>query len=156
MLGWWRHAFIQTMDTWFWSLLSSDTINSSMLSGRHSKSSVMVNIIPCTTATFMDTISVCSSWLQAKNESTLGVTVGQQFYTLQLLINCRKSWWPTNLMNHPRARVTPLSLPWEFAVLGEFFCPSDCVLTCALVWSNRAVWKCLPWSCPLDQCWLGQ
>lgn len=96
------------MDKWFWSLLSSGPINSSTLSGRHSKSSVMVNIIPCTTNTVMDTTCVCSSWLQSINESTLGVTVGQQFYTLQLPINCRKSWWPTNQMNHPRAWVPPL------------------------------------------------
>lgn len=35
---------------------------------------------------------------------------GQQFYTLQLFINCRKSWWSPNQMNHPRARVPPLLL----------------------------------------------
>lgn len=44
--GWWWHAFIQTVDTWFWSLLSSGTINSSTLSGKHSKFCIMVNIIP--------------------------------------------------------------------------------------------------------------
>lgn len=83
------------------------------------------------------------------------VTVGQQFYILQLLLNCRKSRWPPN----QAILVTECiycTLPWDFAVLGEFFPPSDCGYIGAFVRSNRAGWKWIPWLSPLTVCWFGQ
>lgn len=81
-------------------------------------------------------------------------SVGQQFYTLQLLINCRKRWWPTNLMNHPRAKVPPLLFalgnccPWGVFSLHVTLSP-------LVPWFGAAE-QWIPWSSPLDQGWLGQ
>lgn len=62
-------------------------------------------------------------WIWLIYKPTVGFSVGQQFYILlQLLLNCRKSWWLPTQTNCPSGRALGIycTLPWDSAVLGEF------------------------------------